>query len=109
MKPFRGAALLALAVLAAAEVPARAAWNNVFQVSFFLKRRVPPANYTPCCPTPVVAAAAPACPCPCPQPVCTTQYVQRCYYEPCTTYKAQTVLEPVTTYQTSYYLEPVCS
>ncbi|MBI1917300.1 MAG: carboxypeptidase regulatory-like domain-containing protein [Planctomycetes bacterium] len=112
MRPFRGAALVALAVLAAAEVPARAAWNNVFQVSCFHRRRVATANFTPCCPTPVVAAApviAAASPCPCPPPVCTTQYVQRSYYEPVTTYKAQTVLEPVTTYQTSYCLEPVCS
>src|SRR5439155_26244 len=72
MRPFRGAALVALAVLAAAEVPARAAWNNVFQVSCFHRRRVATANFAPCCPTPVVVAApvvaaASPCPCPCPQ------------------------------------------
>ncbi len=107
MRPFRGAAsLLALAVLVAADGPAQAAWNNVFQVSCFHRRRVAVANYAPCCPTPVVAAA-PAC--PCPQPVCTTQYVQRSYYEPVTTYQQQTYYEPVTTYQTSYYYEAVCS
>src|SRR5437763_13431261 len=97
MRPLSGAAFVALAVLAAAEVPARAAWNNVFQVSCFHRRRVASANYSPCCPTPVVVAApvvaaASPCPCPCPQPVCTTQYVQRSYYEPVTTYKSQTVL-----------------
>src|SRR5207248_8503792 len=36
-------------------------------------------------------------------------YVQRCYYQPVTTYKQETYLEPVTTYRTSYYWEPVTS
>src|SRR4051794_34410033 len=108
MRPFRGAApLCALAVLAAADTTARAAWNNVFQVSCFHKRRVAVAQFAPCCPAPVaavptvpagvVAAPAcpePACPCPCPQPVCTTQYVQRCYYQPVTTYQQKTYYEP---------------
>ena len=113
MRPFRGAAsLCALAVLVAADTTAQAAWNNVFQVSCFRRRccRAPVATAA-CCPAPVVVAAAPPCPapCPCPQPVCTTQYVQRCYYQPVTSYTQRTYYEPVTTYRTSYYYEPVCS
>jgi hypothetical protein len=41
--------------------------------------------------------------------VCTTRYVQRCYYQPVTCYRTQTYYEPVTTYKTSYYYEPVTS
>jgi hypothetical protein len=33
--------------------------------------------------------------------------VQRCYYQPVTTYKTSFYYEPVTTYRTSYYYEPV--
>jgi hypothetical protein len=33
--------------------------------------------------------------------------VQRCYYQPITTYETRTYYEPVTTYRTSYYWEPV--
>ena len=112
MRPFRGAAsLCALAVLVAADTTAQAAWNNVFQVSCFHRRRCcPPPVTAACCPAPVVAAAPPCpAPCPCPQPVCTTRYVQRCYYQPVTTYTQRTYYEPVTTYRTSYYYEPVCS
>lgn len=112
MRPFRGAvSLCALAVLVAADTTVQAAWNNVFQVSCFHRRRccAPPVAAA-CCPAPVVAAASPCpAPCPCPQPVCTTQYVQRCYYQPVTTYTQRTYYEPVTTYRTSYYYEPVCS
>jgi hypothetical protein len=39
--------------------------------------------------------------------VCTTRYVQRCYYQPVTCYQTQTYYEPVTTYRTSYFYEPV--
>jgi hypothetical protein len=35
--------------------------------------------------------------------------VQRCYYQPVTTYQTKTYYEPVTTYRTSYYYEPVTS
>jgi hypothetical protein len=55
---------------------------------------------------PAVAAAPSPC---CPQPVCTTRYTMRCYYQPITTYQTRTYYEPVTTYRTSYYYEPVCS
>jgi hypothetical protein len=44
---------------------------------------------------------------PCPEKKCTTQYVQRSYYQPVTTYQTQTVMEQVTTQRTSYYYEPV--
>jgi hypothetical protein len=35
--------------------------------------------------------------------------VQRCYYQPVTTYQTRSYYEPVTTYRTSYYYEPVTS
>ncbi len=104
MRPYRVHVLgLALAGALLVAGPAQAAWNNVFQV---------------CCQNcggsqPVVAMASPAdccqpaCPQPCPQQVCTTQYVQRSYYQPVTSYKTTTYYEPVTTYRTSYYYEPV--
>jgi hypothetical protein len=89
--------LCALGLLAGTPTPAPAAWNNVFQVcchrcrpstsGFFIAQYQAPA----------------AC---CPQPVC-ANYVQRCYYQPVTTYTTQTFYEPVTTYQTSYFYEPV--
>jgi hypothetical protein len=99
MKPLRGVLpVCALWLLGAA--PARAAWDNVFQV---------------CCAgcghaAPVVANYAPdPCCAPPPQPVCTTRYIQRCYYQPVTCYENRSYLEPVTTYRTSYYYEPVTS
>src|SRR5712691_13418584 len=101
MKPFRGAVgLFALVVLAAGTSPLQAAWNNVFQV---------------CCHScgsqPSVSAYGAPDPCcnPCPQPVCTTRYVARCYYQPVTTYQTKSYYEAVTTYRTSYYYEPVTS
>ena len=101
MKPFRGVGWgCALWLLCASANPAHAAWCNVFQV---------------CCAScggqPAVSNYAPADPCcnPCPQPCCTTQYVQRCYYEPVTCYQTRTYYEPVTTYRTSFYYEPVTS
>src|SRR5205807_2928032 len=100
MTPFRGAVgACALWLLTAGVSPTQAAWNNVFQV---------------CCDScggqQAVSAYAPD-PCcnPCPQPVCTTRYVARCYYQPVTCYQTKTYYEPVTTYRTSYYYEPVTS
>jgi hypothetical protein len=83
-----------------------AAWNNVFQVTCFGRNRNRPAvaNYAP-----IPVACCDPCPQPCPQQVCTTRYVQRCYYEPVTVTETRTYYEPVTTYQTRYYWEPVCS
>jgi hypothetical protein len=94
----------ALAAVLTGPRPAEAAWNNVFQVCCASCRSAPvvaayPAD--PCC--------APACPAPCPQTTCTTRYVQRCYYQPVTTYRTNTYYEPVTTYRTSYYYEACTS
>lgn len=100
MKPLQGAGL-ACALWFLGTVPAHAAWCNVFQVCC-----------NSCGHAPAVAAYGPAAdpcnPCP-PQPVCTTRYVQRCYYQPVTCYQTKTYYEPVTTYRTSYYYEPVTS
>jgi hypothetical protein len=88
----------ALLLLAADVGTARAAWCNVFQVCCNSCRNQPVvANYgpDPCC--------AP------PPPVCTTRYVQRCYYCPVTTYQTRSYYQQVTTYRTSYYYEPVTS
>src|SRR5438132_14198634 len=99
MKPCWGlgsACALCLLVFAA---PSQAAWNNVFQVCC-----------NSCGSQPSVSHYAAADPCnPCPQPVCTTRYVQRCYYQPVTCYTTKTYYEPVTSYKTSYYYEPVTS
>jgi hypothetical protein len=103
MNPFRGVrSVCALIVLAAVPGPARAAWDNVFQVCCFGCRNRPAvSNY---------AAPNPCCnPCPPPQPVCTTRYVQRCYYQPVTCYQTRSYYQQVTTYRTSYYYEPVTS
>src|SRR5947209_7231330 len=101
MKPCWGlGSASALCLLVFAATPAQGAWNNVFQV---------------CCNNcggaqPSVSRYAAADPCnPCPQPICTTRYVQRCYYQPVTCYQTKTYYEPVTTYRTSYYYEPVTS
>src|SRR3954466_9146478 len=99
MRPYSGFVWgCALAALLATGGPARAAWNNVFQV---------------CCsscgtPAPVVAAyPADPRPQPRPQTSCTTRYVQKCYYQPVLSYRTSTYYEPVTSYRTSYYYEPV--
>src|SRR5262245_39644186 len=97
--------LLALVLLALGACQADAAWNNVFQVSSCCHRKPKVANYV-AVPAPVIAQSAPCCD-RCPKPVCTTQYVQRCYYQPVTTMQTKTYYEPVTTYRTSYYYEPV--
>ncbi|MGF1580308.1 MAG: carboxypeptidase-like regulatory domain-containing protein [Gemmataceae bacterium] len=99
--------------------PASAAWNNVFQVTCFLRRRRAAARI------PIVAQSSPVVvqsspvvtqsppvvtqSAPCPQRQCTTRYIQRSYYQPVTTYKTETYYEPVTSYRTSYYYEPVTS
>jgi hypothetical protein len=104
MKPFRVmVACCALGALAADAAPARAAWDNVFQVCFFHHRQPVTAGYYA---APVVPVQAYSSPC-CPQTTCTTNYVQRCFYQPVTTYQSRTYFEPVTTYRTSYYYEPV--
>ena len=89
-----------LAMWGAAASPSQAAWDNVFQVC---------CHHCGHAPAPAATSyyADPCCnPCP---PVCTTRYVQRCYYQPVTCYQTKTYYEPVTTYRTSYYYEPVTS
>jgi hypothetical protein len=103
MRPLRGSVWgCALVALLGGSGSARAAWNNVFQVCCHHCRSA--TAYA----SPLVAVPQP-CPQPCPQQVCTTRYVQRCYYQPVTSYQTTTYYEPVTTYRTSYYYEPVCS
>jgi hypothetical protein len=98
------AAVCVLGVWAAAVLPASAGWDNVFQPTLFERwcNSCGPqtARYTP----PVVVAQSSPCD-PCQR--CTTQYIQRSYYQPVTAYETRTVQEAVTTYRTSYYYEPV--
>jgi hypothetical protein len=103
VKPLRivlGVLTLGLAMTVVS--PAEAAWNNVFQVTCW-SRHKSTSGY--CCP-PAVAFSSPGCCDPCPQTQCTTNYVQRCYYQPVVTYQTKSYYEAVTTYKTSYYLEP---
>src|SRR5262245_21950821 len=88
----------ALVLTAATAGPAAAAWNNVFQVTCHSCR----SSVSMASP---ISACAPAC----PQPACTTQYAQRSYYQPVTSYRTSYYYEPVTSYRTSYYYEPVTS
>lgn len=108
---FFTASVCALVVATTAVVPASAGWDNVFQPTLFERWRKPQSTSKYYVPPVVVAQAAPvyvAQAAPCPQP-CTTNYVQRSYYQPVTTYQTQTVMEQVTSYRTSYYYEPVTS
>ncbi len=106
MRPFRGVlGVCALVLLGARAEPTQAAWDNVFQACCASCGGQQPAvsGYAPsagCCPQ-TCCPPAPTC--------CTTQYVQRCYYQPVTCYQTKTYYEPVTTYRTSYYYEPVTS
>jgi hypothetical protein len=106
--------LSAFGLWAVTAVPVPAAWNNVFQPTLFHRNRPVQVtqNYVP--PTVVAASpcqtcAPPPCPPPCPTTTCTTNYVQRCFYQPVTCMTTKTYYEPVTTYQTSYYYEQVTS
>lgn len=102
MRPLRGILpACVLAFLGTGSV--QAAWDNVFQVCCNCGSQPVVSNYAP-----VPAAAANPC-CPPPTRVCTTRYVQRCYYQPVTVMQTKTYYEPVTTYRTSYYWEPVTS
>jgi hypothetical protein len=118
MKPYRSLLLCGtLGVLLFSADNASAAWNNVFQATFFHHHRdnsskyyavpvVPAAPATAVYSSPVVVAQSSPC---CEQPKCTTSYVQRCYYQPVTVMQTKTYYEPVTTMHTSYYYEPVVS
>ncbi len=114
------AGLCGLCVWASAVLPACAGWDNVFQPTLFERWRKPTVTQYYVAPAvvaqyqPVVVAQAPpvvvaqSAPCdPCEQKKCTTQYIQRSYYQPVTTYESRTINEQVTTMQTSYYYAPV--
>jgi hypothetical protein len=94
-------------MLAAGAGPARAAWDNVFQVCCASCGGQASSAFVPAT---SFAAPDPCCnPCPPPQQVCTTRYVQRTCYQPVVCYQTRTYYEPITTYRTSYYCEPVTS
>jgi hypothetical protein len=85
----RVAFALALGWVAVGAADASAAWNNVFQAT--------------CNTSSSSSFFAPQ-----PQCVCARiSYVQRCFYQPVTTYKQETYFEPITTYRTSYFWAPV--
>ena len=95
MRPLRTAVWVGALAAAVGGSPARAAWNNVFQVCCHGCRTPASTSYY----------ADPYT----PQQACTTRYVQRSYYQPVTTYENRTQWEQVTSYRTSYYWEPVTS
>src|SRR5439155_4322504 len=98
-------------------LPVSAGWDSVFQPTLFRRNTTTTQYYVPPVvvqsspvvvaqsPPPVVVAQASPCGDPCQK--CTTQYVQRSYYQPVTTMETRTVMEQVTTMQTSYYYAPV--
>lgn len=110
MRPLRIALWLgALTAFASTGSPARAGWDNVFQVCCHGCRQQASSSYYAPATSYYQAATsyyADACP---PQQTCTTRYVTRYYTQNYTAYEPQTVTEKVTSYQTSYYLEPVTS
>src|SRR5262245_24995395 len=79
MKPFPGLVLSGalLALLSAADT-ASAAWNNVFQVTFFHRKPVQSQYFAVPVPAPVAVAPTQAFSSPCCDPCqkCTTAYVQ---------------------------------
>src|SRR5437879_5501620 len=90
----------ALIWLVAATGPSQAGWDNVFQTTLFGRHRQTVVNNYYVSPPPVVASASPVSCCqqqpvvvqsppPAPSPCqqCTTQYTQRCFYTPVTTYQ----------------------
>jgi hypothetical protein len=111
----------ALIAVAATELPAQAAWDNVFQPTLFGRLRRPStSNYCQSCVPVVVAQAAPIIAPACntcqsapvvvqapPTQQCTTNFVQRSFYQPVTTMESRSFYEPVTTTQTSFFWEPV--
>jgi len=118
------AGLCVFGAWAIAVAPASAGWDNVFQPTLFgrLRQPVSTSQYYVApvvvaqSPPPVVAYSAPqvvvaqSAPCdPCQQQKCTTNYIQRSYYQPVTTMETRTEMVPVTTYRSSYYYEPVTS
>lgn len=106
---FLTTSLFALSVTAVAVLPASAGWDNVFQPTLFRRQPVTTSQYYV---PPVVVQSSPivaqSSPCdPCQQQKCTTNYIQRSYYQPVTHMETREVKELVTTQQTSYYYAPV--
>lgn len=124
MRPFQIVAWLsALAITVLGGSPLDAAWCNVFQVccqncqstapsvsayAYPSTAYAYPSTATAYYPYTSYAVDPGCCPDPCP-PVCTTQYVQRSYYQPVTSYENRVAYEAVTSYRTSYYWSPVTS
>lgn len=80
------------------------AWNPSFQTTCLFRRNLPTtttSNYAPVSSNPGVGNS------PIPCNTCNTQFVQRSYYEPVTSYERKSYYEPVIATQTSYYYEPV--
>src|ERR1051325_6389160 len=107
---FLTTSLCVLCAWSATIVPASAGWDNVFQPTVFWRQRPSTSSYYYVPPvvvqsSPIVAYSSPCD--PCQQQKCTTQYIQRSYYQPVTTYENRTVMEQVTSYRTSYYYEPI--
>src|SRR5262245_46850507 len=114
MTSLRACAALGTSLLAlATATPSHAGWQSVFQVTCFgcstpsVSSYYSGAYYAPSYSSSYYAADP--CSPPCPQPVVTTRYVQRSFYEPVTSYRLETSYQPVTTYRTSYYWQPVTS
>jgi hypothetical protein len=108
------ASLCVVGAWALAVLPVSAGWDNVFQPTLFERCRKPTTTAQYYVPPVLVqyqpAVVAQSSPCDrCEQKKCTTNYVQRSYYQPVTTYETKTVMEQVTTMRTSYYQEPVTS
>jgi hypothetical protein len=101
----------ALFAFAVTELPAQAAWNNVFQPTCFGRLNRSTSNYYCQSCAPVVAHYAPlpvcnTCQAP-PPPQCATTTVMRPYVESVVNYESRYEDVPVTTYQKSYYQEAV--
>lgn len=105
MKCLSPTSLIACALVVWSAGSAEAAWNNVFQVTCWncKSQQSSTSYYQP----PVAAAPAQVSADGNSSQQCSTNYVQRSYYEPVTSYERKSYYEPVTTYRTSYYYEPV--
>src|SRR5215831_2777984 len=75
----RTAVVLALGCLAGGAADASAAWDNVFQTTGCCGESSRSSFFAP--------APAPCCP--------SVSFVQRCFYQPVTTFKTETFFEPV--------------
>jgi hypothetical protein len=108
MKSMRAMLLSGFALFAGGQ--AQAGWHNAFQVTCFHRSTPAVSSYQPVVAqySPVVSYYQDSAP-SCAPVVQQTNYVQRCCYQPVTSYQIQSYYEPVTAYRTSYYYEPVTS